>query len=113
MHIARGAGGIYSGRRQQSTKASRADDKNTINAYLTTITKKDFKHNNIQYALDNVNNARNGSVESKFKLEIGQNIAKQNVCHGKLIFLLLNDFFNEEGTAPVLTVQNALPCSYH
>ena len=50
-------------------RASRATTKTTINAYSTTITNKGFKHNNMRYAVDNVDNACNGSVESKFRLE--------------------------------------------
>jgi hypothetical protein len=50
-------------------RASRAITKTTINAYSTTITDKGFKHNNIRYAVDNVDDACNGSVESKFRLE--------------------------------------------
>ena len=50
-------------------RASTAMTKTTINAYSTTITNKGFKHNNMRYAVDNVDNACNGSVESKFRLK--------------------------------------------
>jgi hypothetical protein len=50
-------------------RASRSTRETTINAYSTTITNKGFKHNNMRNAVDNVDNACNGSVESKFRLD--------------------------------------------
>ena len=50
-------------------RASRAITETKIDAYSTTITNKGFKHNNIRYAIDNVANACQGSVEAKYRLE--------------------------------------------